>query len=35
MDNAEKLATLGIQDTGQRLDKNQRSNQEWTMQKNW
>ena len=62
MDNAEKLATLGIQDTGQRLEKtkgaikngqcretgntgytrhrtkvreNQRSNQEWTIQRNW
>ena len=47
MDNPEKLATLGTQDTGQRLEKtkgtikngqsreNQRANQEWAIQRNW
>jgi hypothetical protein len=41
MDNSEKLATLGTQDTGRRQTKqinvreNRRSNQEWTIQRNW
>jgi hypothetical protein len=41
MDNLEKLATLGTQDTGQRqtqqiqVRENRRSNQEWTTQRNW
>ena len=40
MDNSEKLATLGTQDTGRRQTKhrnvreNRRSNQEWTIQRN-
>ena len=41
MNNLEKLATLGTQDTGRRQTKqikvreNRRSNQEWTTQRNW
>ena len=38
MDNPEKLTTLGTQDTGQTVEnkpqRNQRGNQEWTIQKN-
>ena len=41
MDNPEKLATLGTQDTGQRqtqqinVRENRSSNQEWTTQRNY
>ena len=41
MDNLEKLATLGTQDTGRRKTKqiqvreNRRGNQEWTTQRDW
>ena len=41
MDNTEKLATLGTQDTGRRqtqqinVSENQRGNQEWTIQRDW
>jgi hypothetical protein len=35
MDNPERLATLGTHDTGQRLEKSERGNQEWTIQRNW
>ena len=34
MDNPEKLATFGTQDTGRRQSK-LRGNQEWTIQRNW
>ena len=34
MDNLEKLATLGTQDTGRR-QTNMRGNEEWTIQRNW
>ena len=35
MDNLEKLATLGTQDTGQvNVRENGRGNQEWTIQRN-
>ena len=36
MDNPEKLATQGTQDTGQINAKEyQRGNQKWTIQRNW
>jgi hypothetical protein len=36
MDNPEKLATLGTQDTGQiNVRENRKDNQEWTIQRNW
>jgi hypothetical protein len=36
MDNPEKLATYGTQDTGQiNVRKYQRGNQKWTIQRNW
>ena len=36
MDNLEKLATLGTQDTGQiNVRENRRDNQEWTIQRHW
>ena len=41
MDNPEKLATLGTQETGQRqtkqinISENRKSNQEWTIQRKW
>jgi hypothetical protein len=34
MDNLEKLATFGTQDTGRRQTK-VRGNEEWTIQRNW
>jgi hypothetical protein len=35
MDNPEKLATLGTQDTGQiNVRENRRGNQEWTIERN-
>jgi hypothetical protein len=34
MDNLEKLATFGTQDTGRRQTK-VRVNEEWTIQRNW
>ena len=36
MENSEKLATLGTQDTWQmNVRKNRRGNQEWKIQRNW
>ena len=36
MDNLEKLATLGTQDTGQiNVRENRRGNQKWTIQRHW
>ena len=36
MDTPKELATLGTQDTGQiNVRVNRRSNQEWTLQRNW
>jgi hypothetical protein len=36
MENPEKLATLGTQNTGQiNVRENRRDNQEWKIQKNW
>ena len=36
MENPEKLATLGTQNTGQiNVRENRRDNQEWEIQKNW
>jgi hypothetical protein len=36
MDNPETLATLGTQDTGQIIVReNRRGNQEWTIQRHW
>ena len=36
MDNTEKLATYGTQDTGQiKVRECRRSNQKWTIQRNW